>query len=242
MGIDGKYTVSPAFLVPWRRMTYAPTKLDYRVFGRYLADGEELLAVIHRHWFAVTGEALQALLLGVVLPTVLLAGFREPWWLVLGALIWVTSGVVWLAYVVFDWFADAFVLTSQNVLLLVWKNPVNVTFTRIEYPLIEAVEHERKGFSATVFRYGSLKLTTPNDTHTLDNVPSPHLAEARLLTIRDEVAEALKSEGDGHTDVEALKRALKALLAEERGEKDPDEEIDPKPPEPPLMTDVRRPQ
>jgi membrane protein YdbS with pleckstrin-like domain len=214
--------------------------LDRRIFSRYLAPEEELIDVIHRHWLVVVGEGVEAFLLGVVLPFLLLWGIVGPWWLSLAFLVAMIGGALWTLFVIYDWYSDVFILTSQNVVLLFWKNPFNVAFTRIEYPLIESVEHRRKGLLATIFHYGDLTLATANDTHVLPTVKRPHLAQSLLLETRDRIA--ADESGDGHLDVETLRKALKALLAEREGEDDEgDTPPERRPPDPPQVADVRPP-
>lgn len=220
---------------------HAPSALDRRIFARYLSPGEELNGVVHRHWVALLAPLAESLLFGVLLPVVGLWAFLgSAWWLVLLLALWALGGLVWVGYTLYDWYCDAFLLTEQHLVLLVWRNLVSLSSERINYASIESVELERHGIGATLLRYGHLEVKTANTTHTLDRARRPQAAQELLQVAQ--TAQAAEEDGTP-ADVEALRRALRALLAEHDEERDeqrlhPDT---PRAPEPPSVNDVTPP-
>ena len=226
-------------------MAHTPSRLDRRLFAGDLGQDEELLGVIHRHWIALIAPIGESLIFGIVIPAIGLWVFQSPWQLVLGLVAWALAGCVWTAYVFYDWFCDAFLLTAQSLVLLSWKNIVSLSSERIDYTSIESVQYDRKGVLPTLFRYGRLEVETANGSHVLTIVARPHAAQEALSAARDAAKEEASGAHDGGAlDVEALRRALRALLAQDFGLDATDEHVDPpsqRPPDPPRVIDVTPP-
>ena len=185
------------------------TQADERLMMRHLGEGEELLGVIHQHWLALAKEVLLPLVAGVILPLLALPLFRDSTALFIILLI-LLLGAGYVVFLFLDWFNDAILLTNENVMLILWKNPFNVKTQRIEYPRLESVEVQRKGILSFIFKVGRLEMVTPNGIHVL---PLVHEPEKKQQWILDRKHEMMEGGAQGAPDVETLRQALEALLA-----------------------------
>ena len=225
-------------MVSFDSMLPQHSKLDQRIFSRYLAPDEEIVDIIHSHWLALVWPLTKGLVIGVILPALAIWLIPGPWWLISIIILLLFGGIIWNWYVFYDWYSDVFILTNQNILLINWENPFNVSNARIGYEQIEAVTHEFKGIAATIFRFGILEITTANGKHTLGTVRHPQDAQERLMTIKDNFNNESSDNSDNEAaDFDTLRRALNAVINHQ-----PETEESSLPPEPPAVNDIRPPR
>lgn len=127
---------------------------DY-LYRSYLAEGEEILFVIHRHIFMVMKDFLKIGFFGIFLPLF-------AWWLfpeiVIFAALWLAIGILRFIYEFFDWYYDVWLVTNASIIEIMWEGFFKKSSARIEYHIIQGIGYEVKGFSRTLFNYGTIGL------------------------------------------------------------------------------------
>lgn len=124
-------------------------------YRSYLAEGEKIQFVIHRHIFIQTADFARIFFFGIFLP---LFG----WWLfpqiMLFAAVWLTMGILRFGYEFFDWYYDVWLVTNASIIEIMWKGFFEKSSTRIEYHIIQGIGYEVKGFMRTLFNFGTIAL------------------------------------------------------------------------------------
>lgn len=127
---------------------------DY-LYRSYLAEGEKITFVIHRHLFMQFGDFFRIVFFGIFLP---LFG----WWLfpqiMLFAVFWLTIGFLRFVYEFFDWYYDVWLVTNASIIEIMWKGFFEKSSARIEYHIIQGIGYEVKGFWRTLFNFGTIGL------------------------------------------------------------------------------------
>ncbi len=136
------------------RVTLEAVLRDY-LYGSYLAEGEKIQFVIHRHIFMQCKDFFRIGFFGIFLP---LFG----WWLfpkiMLFAAVWLSIGVLRFGYEFFDWYYDVWLVTNASIVEIMWKGFFEKSSARIEYHIIQGIGYEVKGFWRTLFNFGTVAL------------------------------------------------------------------------------------
>lgn len=155
--------------------------LDSRLFSRHLDDDEELVTVIHRHWFlGLKNLSKPALSFAVVWGIAYLFPFR---FVAILAAVWSVVSHVWLLRNFFDYYLDAWILSSEGVIDVEWHGWFHRTSTRVLYSDIQGVSYEIQGVLGTVMRYGTISIEkiSTGDTMELAHVGNPRGVEKLIL-------------------------------------------------------------
>lgn len=125
------------------------------LYGGYLADGEQIQFVIHRHIFMQAKHFLRILFFGIFLPLFF-------WWLFPAirafAMVWLGIGLIRFIYEFFDWYYDVWLVTNQSVVEIMWEGFFKKSSARIEYHTIQGIGYEVTGLLRTLFQFGSISL------------------------------------------------------------------------------------
>lgn len=163
--------------------------LDKILFSGHLEDNEEILYVAHRHWTSVYAKLFNVAIFTIAAPWLLYALFPPFFWI---AVVWSVLGYLKFMYTAMDWFADAFVFSTESVLRVVWDGFFHRSASRINYLDIEEVTYEVTGVWGTLLNYGTLSISTASNTVALEKIVSPQKAESVLNKIKTEKAEKKK--------------------------------------------------
>jgi hypothetical protein len=150
-------------------------------FGKHVENDEELLAVVHKHWFIglrfLFWPTCAFLLCWIFLYVV---PFRPVFYAV--ALLSVVSLVWWLRNF-FDYYLDAWIVTDQGVIDLEWHGWFHRQSTRILYSDIQGVSYEIQGLCGTLLRYGtvSIEKISTGSVISMTHVPHPRNVEGLIL-------------------------------------------------------------
>lgn len=145
----------------------------------YLAEGEKIQFVIHRHIFMSGKNFLKIFFFGMFIPLV-------AWWLfpqiTLFAVIWLAVGVLRFTYEFFDWYYDVWLITNASIVEIIWQGFFDKSSARIEYHTIQGIGYEVKGLARTMFNYGIITLEKFAGTASVfDGAANPR-RKAEMLT------------------------------------------------------------
>lgn len=96
---------------------------------------------------------------------------------------WSVVSLVWLLRNFFDYFLDAWILTSEGVIDVEWHGWFHRTSTRVLYSDIQGVSYEIQGVLGTMMRYGTISIEKISTGENMDlaNVSNPRSAERMIL-------------------------------------------------------------
>ena len=157
--------------------------IDKLIFNRHLEKGEKVLYAVHKHWIEILGPVLGIAFFGFVIPwTFYLIGFNTAlfFWI---AVIWSVLAYLRFIYILVDWYADVWLITSMGMIVIDWRGIFSNSSTRIGYEDIEGVAYDINGFWATMLRYGTMTLKVMSGNN-LDLKPAANPQKAELAIIR----------------------------------------------------------
>jgi len=186
------------------------------LFKKHLEEDEELVRIVHKHWFIGVKTLAWPTALFLLDMYALLA-FRGP-----GALVLVTSilGVtilVWWLRNFFDYYLDAWLLTDQGIVDIAWFGGFHRQSTRVLYSDIQGRSYKIKGVWGELFNFGvvSVEKISTGAVISLEYVKNPKQVE--ILTLKH-------MEGYMHKknlkDSSQVQKLLATILAEQLNKKD----------------------
>lgn len=151
-------------------------------FHKHLEEGETILYAVHKHWVEILKPALLLLFFGLVMPWGLyVIGFSAPpfFWL---ALVWSSFFLLRFLHAVFNWYSDAFLITSMAVVWVEWGGIFKNAATRMGFQDIEGVSYEINGFWPTLLGYGQVSLkSVSGNLLKLNPAQSPKEVELKIM-------------------------------------------------------------
>lgn len=161
--------------------------VDQILFKKHLEKGEEIRYAVHKHWYELMKPTLGIGIFGMALPWGLyIAGLRTPTFL------WIAIGWSFIAYLRFlytliDWYSDAWLITSMNVITIQWDGFFNNSSARLAFEDIEGAAYEIRGITGTLYRFGNITLRlTSGSNFVLKRAAKPKQAELALARFQDE--------------------------------------------------------
>ena len=183
---------------------------DRVFFKKFLEPEEEIIFVIHKHWWTIIQAMGKFVALGVIFPIMVLMLYWDVYVLVFL--------VPWILYILalgiqdlVNWYHDALIMTNKNLVNIDWQGFFHSSANRIGYDHIDGVEFETSGIVATVFQFGDLKIKVNTSEVILKMVPKARDWQKVILTKKDEIL-AEKEEKPDET-LAHLKTALNTLLS-----------------------------
>lgn len=140
-------------------------RFDPIFFSKYVASGQQILMVAHRHVFSVIDDIIVILFFTGVLPLF----FYHYNSFDIRALVSITDLIYWivgiyffLLYRIFDWYNDVWIFTQQGVYDLDWRLfSARVIF--VEYSDVHGVELGRSGWIESLINRGTIQVHLAND-------------------------------------------------------------------------------
>lgn len=123
------------------------------IFKPYLDPEEKILAVCRRHPFIISLDLARIAFFGFAVPLFLYYLFPS-YWLFFGA--WLLISCIRVFRIFTIWFHDVLLITSSSLMDVMWNGVFNRTSSRLEYPMIEGVTIESKGFFHVVLNFGDV--------------------------------------------------------------------------------------
>lgn len=168
------------------------------LYKGYLAEGEKIQFVIHRHLFMQAKSFLKVFFFGIFIPLVAWWLFRDIKEIALFAAVWLGIGVLRFIYEFFDWYYDVWLVTNASIVEIMWEGFFKKSSTRIEYHIIQGIGYEVTGFGRTIFNYGTIALDKfAGGQSVFDGAVSPR-RKAEMLTRAQEDFVTNKSFRDHH--------------------------------------------
>lgn len=153
--------------------------IDRILFRDLMDEGEHIVYVAHVHPFIVYPTLFKILFGGILMPAFgyLLFPLMPGFWMAWGIL-----GAMLMCYRLLQWYMDAWVITNMAVINHEWNSPFDKTTNRIEYGNIESISNEIRGFWATIFRFGNLRIDyVSSNPIILGNVARPQRIERIIM-------------------------------------------------------------
>lgn len=179
------------------------------IFSKHLEKGENVLYSVHRHWVAIFKSSLEIAFFGFLIPWgIYLIGFNSTlfFWI---AVSW--SGIAFLRYiyVLIDWYADVWLITSMSIISVEWRGFFSNAATRIGYEDIEGIAYDINGFWPTVLQYGDLTLKVMSGNNLdIKNGMKPKEAELKIAKYQDQFLNDREMQDAG-----SLKNLLSQMIA-----------------------------
>ena len=154
------------------------------LFHKHLEKGELILFAIHEHWILLVKPGLTIGFFGLLLPWLLYSiGLNTAafFWI---AVIWSIGAYILFMYKLFDWYADAILVTSGGLLKINWEGFFSNTASRVTYEEVEGAGYEIKGFWPTVLRYGQFTVRfISGNSFVLKHASRPARAELKVMEL-----------------------------------------------------------
>jgi len=181
-------------------------KIAQRFFRMHLEPEEEVLEVFHRHPFIMLPSFGRILFFAFLVPMFLFYMFPE---FVLFFMLWMFIGGVRIIYVLFSWYHDALLATSVSLLKTYWNGFFDRSSTRLEYPMMEGISYNIKGFRRTIFNYGHVHVNRSGGTSLLELPDAINPPKVERLILRQQ--ERFVSD-QSMKDSETLKSLLVTMI------------------------------
>lgn len=180
------------------------------MFASYLEDGEEIIAVCHKHPFVILKDGIKLLIIGFALPITLYVLFPEFW---MFFVIWLLINIFRLSRLILIWYHDSILITNVSIIDVYWHGMFNKSSTRLEYQMVEGVSQEVKGLIRTIFNFGdvSIQVMSGGNAMALKDAMNPKLVE-RLIMDNQEKYTSQQSLKDSET----LKTLLISMLRQQQ--------------------------
>lgn len=157
--------------------------------------GEEILTVLHRHWFDVLSQFfIVFLMLILFLGSYGLSFFyydslANPELVILFAfirnlffiLIWLTFFVIWI-----DYYFDVWIVTNERIINIEQKGLFSKIVSELELEKIQDVTTDVKGIIPTFLNYGDLIVQTAAEQERFffHNIPDPYAVKDLVMKLQ----------------------------------------------------------
>lgn len=178
------------------------------MYSDYLEDDEEILYVARRHPVVMLRDLLRIIFFHAFVPFLFWIMFPQ---LLIIYGVWVFIGLVRLFFLAQDWFYDVWLLTNMGIIGVEWLGFFDRSSNRIEYPSIEGVSYNLKGFWQTMLNFGDMtiaKFGGPS-TISLKDAMNPKKCEKYVLKFQEKFMTSKNFQ-----DQEVLKQLLSDLVVD----------------------------
>lgn len=185
-------------------------------FGKYLEDGEKVIAVFHRHPFVLLPELATIAGLGVLMPLFLWYLFPEYWLVFVG---WIVISAIRIFRAFMIYYHDAMLVTNVSLIDTFWHGFFDRSSTRLEYNMMEGVSTEIRGIRKMIFNYGTLYVQRGGGTNplVLEDTMNPRKAERKIMEFQDRFMTHRSIK-----DSETLKQILSAMVQQHASDVGPE--------------------
>ena len=152
-----------------------------------LDTNEQIVAIIHRHWFVISGRLsiLTVFLLPPIIALLLAGAFLAPefipaatFFICLYALVVLLAGfIIWA-----DFYLDMWVVTTKRVLDIEQKGLFSRSVSEFMLNNVQDVSVSIAGFFPTVFKYGNIMVQTAGESSfSINDVPHPERIKDTIM-------------------------------------------------------------
>ena len=176
-----------------------------KLFNQYhfsgLKDDEEILLVVHRHWFDIFNQLVLVLIMLMImlgsllyLPQIL-ASFNTPFaqslflfFLSLFAIItWLTGFIIWI-----DYYFDVWIVTSKRIVNINQIGLFSRQVSEMDMERVQDISTKVEGVIATFLNFGDVLIQTAGEItlfHFL-KVPNPYAIKDLLMSLQKKAEQA----------------------------------------------------
>lgn len=177
------------------------------LYKKHLDEGEEILEIVHRHWFILKMKCWKATTFGIF-PPIIIWFFYPGFWPVL--LCWLVVGIT--AYIIkfIEWYFDCLLITNLGIVDIERRGLFDNASKKIEYHTIDGISYEIKGMVPTLLNYGDIVIDKMGSgiRINLSDAPNPAKINRKILEYQEEYVKDKM-----FTDHEALKGMLSEMIA-----------------------------
>lgn len=195
--------------MPKKKISYWSTfreKARYYMFGPHLEEDEQIIFVVHRHFFVILRDGLKISFLHLFLPIFFWYVFPELWF---AFLVWLLYGFIAINKMIFNWYFDAILVTSKSLIDVKWNGPFDRESLRLEYSMVEGTSPIYKGIVQTVFNFGTIQVNRQGGDVGLElkDAVNPSKAESVIMSYQEKFLDNKNVE-----DVDSLKNLLGEMI------------------------------
>lgn len=167
-------------------------------------EGEETIAVLHRHWFNILQNFLSILAMTFLLfggyfflPTIFPALQEKPFSLLFAFLenfslmmIFIMFFLIWI-----DYYFDIWIITSERVVNVEQKGLFSREISELQLEKIQDITTEVKGVIPTFLNYGNVYIQTAGEKErfVLADIPNPYKIKDIIMGLQQREEEQEKS-------------------------------------------------
>ena len=203
-------------------------RTNERFFKRHLDEDDEVIMIVHKHWMiglkflfwpTVSFIAAWTFLyftpfLGVFYAVSLCAVISLVWWL----------------RNFYDYYLDAWIITSQGIIDVEWHGWFHRESTRVLYSDVHGVSYEIQGITSTLLRYGeiSVEKISTGDAIVMNHVARPRAIESIILQAMEDYLHSKNLKDATHVHSLLAELVAREMQLQEFGEEEEegDEEYD----------------
>ncbi len=178
-------------------------------FSRYHFQGqktdEEILLVLHRHWFDIASRFLLvfimtvAVIAGWIIFPIFLPDltekpnsgvflFIESFFLMI---LWAISSLIWI-----DYYLDVWIVTNRRIVNIEQKGLFSRVVSELELKKIQDITTDVKGIIKTFLNYGDLFIQTAaeKERFLFHNIPDPYEVKDLIMKLQKKVEKEEETE------------------------------------------------
>jgi uncharacterized membrane protein YdbT with pleckstrin-like domain len=183
------------------------------LFESYIQGDEHIITVMHRHLWPVWPRFFVEFVSYIFFPLTLSYFFQHQY-VLWGTLAMIVFGLIHILYDFVDWYADVFILTDKNLIILHWNGIFKIESLRIDYEEIESIQVSKNGIFQGIFGYGDVSIETANESinANMKDVINVNYCQAKILDMKH-----YKQKNDDENmqhDVHSFKQALREFMKE----------------------------
>lgn len=198
-------------------------------FLQSLKQGEEPVAIIHKHWVRLAPAILRALA-AFIIPSFFIKYILSS---KTATLVYLVFVVVLFLYILYSWvvfYFDVFIITDQRVIDIQQTGIFRRSVSEAPMSRIQDVTYHVTGFFATLFNYGRVTVRTASNSELqMDDIADPEEIQEMIVELQK------LNQGDKKMSAEELveyisgvrtEKNLKNVDDEDEGDIEDDQEED----------------
>jgi hypothetical protein len=128
-----------------------------------------------------------------------------------GLLVWISLGLLWSIYILYEWLFDVVVVTSHRIVDIDQQGLFHKTITDAGLDKVQDIVYEEKGLLQTFFNFGNVIIYTAGKSggFAFEHVYKPRIVQERLSKIIKEFKDAQESPLTARELLQFLKQASK---------------------------------
>lgn len=164
-------------------------------FSQDLKEGEEVVEIVRKHWASFIWPIFKTFL--ILLPLFLISSFLFSNYIgVVIFFVWLSIGLGYGLYQWICWYFDHFIVTNVRVVNIDQKTLFSRSVSESRLSNIQDVTYEVDGFLASLFNYGTVKVTTASNSDSLEmsSVEKPQKVQELITDLQSKSKKDLSAQ------------------------------------------------